>query len=165
MYDAITHKLQEQTSRGWSRIEENWWTFAYLKRNSPIMLKKLPSKLYFNLCRFRKVVHFAQNPCLMSSWFIWTRDILGKKLRFLWFSFQNRIKNISIWHQKMEFSFTQSSDIYLKHHRHWENGKKSIIQITPILASISRSWKKHPQLLLASLLGYNIHLWLKVNVH
>ena len=75
------------------------------------MLKKLPSKLYFNLCRFRKVVHFAQNPCLMSSLFILTRNILGKKLRFLWFSFLNRIKNILIWHQKMEFSFTQSSDI------------------------------------------------------
>ena len=105
------------------------------------MLKKLPSKLYFNLCRFRKVVHFAQNPCLMSRYFILTRVILGKKLRFLWFSFLNRIKNISIWHQKMEFSFTQSSDILKTPStlRKWEKVNRPNYSNFGIN---SRSWKK-----------------------
>ena len=51
MYDAITHKLQMQISWGWSRIEEkkNCRTFAYIKRNGPIMLRTQPSMLYFSL--------------------------------------------------------------------------------------------------------------------
>ena len=108
MYDAITPKLQKQISWGWSRIEDNCWTFAYIKRNSPIMLKKQPSKLYFSLSRFGKVVQFcAESLSDVKSFHLEYRHIRYKIAVFL----QNWIINLSIWHRKTDSSSTQSTDI------------------------------------------------------
>ena len=82
-----------------------------------------------------KLCNFAQKNCPMSGQFILTRDILGKKLRFLWFSLQTGLKTHQFGTKKWNLALP-NHHLYLKHHRHWENGKKSIVQITRILASI-----------------------------
>ena len=149
MYDAITHKLQMQISWGWSRIEEkkNCRTFAYIKRNGPIMLRKQPSKLYFSLSRFGKVVQFCAE--FSSNHFISRRNILGKKLRFLWFSFQDYNKTRQFSTKKRILAVTNQQR-NLKHQGHWVNGTKSIVEVALTLASIPDLGKKHLHPLLAT---------------
>ena len=81
MHDAITYKLPNQISWGWSGIE-----LKRLAERSPIqkeMTFKVITQYNSVSVNSRKFCNFTQNPRPMLGHFTLSRNILGKKLPFL----------------------------------------------------------------------------------